>query len=145
MGSETERKINDLLNSLLEAERAGVQVISEMLKLVPENDELSNKLNSFLLDEGLNCRIIKILIEKTGFTPSNQTGGFVEKMNRLNLFSEKITLLIKGQQWVAKQIEENLHAFAEGSLKFFLKAIAEQHTENVSVLNDYISHTPDGK
>ena len=60
MGNETERKINDLLNSLLEAERAGVQVISEMLKLLPENDELSKKLNSFLLDEGLNCRIIKI-------------------------------------------------------------------------------------
>ena len=50
---------------------------------------------------------------------------------------EKIDLLIRGQAWVARKIEEFRFQLPAGSPYLFLEAIKVQHQENVETLKNY--------
>jgi hypothetical protein len=127
----------DLYNMLLEAERAGVTVLNELMQLVGE-ERLAAALKKFLRDEGANCRILMNLILDIGEKPSDKTGAFVAKVQALENLDEKIQLLIRGQAWVARKIQE-FHNFAPaGSPYLFLEAIKMQHEENVGTLKNYV-------
>jgi hypothetical protein len=135
--SETEiTALLDFYNMLLEAERAGVTVLSEMNKQV-EDQRLKPILEKFLRDEGVNCRILVSLIHDLNAKPSDKTGSFVDKMRALDNLDEKIQLLIRGQAWVARKIKEFRFNLPAGSAYWFLEAIKIQHEENVDTLKKY--------
>jgi len=126
----------DLLNILLEAERAGVKVINELL--TPANKEnLNIILKRFLEDEGMNCQILFNLIKHSGGEPSKRTGDFVGKVQAISDISEKINMLVKGQEWVSKIIRKCRHLFNGGSNYLFLEAIKVQHEQNIEELKNY--------
>ena len=126
----------DFYNMLLEAERAGVLVLDELVRQV-EDDQLKTLLKKFLRDEGVNCRILMTLIHDLGAKPTNKTGAFVDKVHALNNLEDKVQLLIRGQEWVARKIREFHYQLPAGSSYFFLKAIELQHEENVDTLKKY--------
>ena len=95
----------DFYNLMLEAERAGVKVLGELLSQT-EDQHLLDLLKKFLRDEGVNCRILIALIHDLGAAPSDGTGDFAEKVLALDSLKEQIDLLIRGQEWVAKKIRE---------------------------------------
>jgi hypothetical protein len=135
--SETEiTALLDFYNMLLEAERAGVTVLSEMNKQV-EDQRLKPILEKFLRDEGVNCRILVSLIHDLNAKPSDKTGSFVDKMRALDNLDEKIQLLIRGQARVARKIKEFRFNLPAGSAYWFLEAIKIQHEENVDTLKKY--------
>ena len=135
--SETEiTALLDFYNMLLEAERAGVTVLSEMNKQV-EDQRLKPILEKFLRDEGVNCRILVSLIHDLNAKPSDKTGAFVDKIRALDNLDEKIQLLIRGQAWVARKIKEFRFNLPAGSTYLFLEAIKVQHEENVDTLKKY--------
>jgi hypothetical protein len=123
----------DFYNMLLEAERAGVTVLSEMDKQV-EDQQLKPILKKFLRDEGVNCRILVSLIHDLNAKPSDKTGAFVDKIRALDNLDEKIQLLIRGQAWVARKIREFQSHLPIGSAYLFMDAIKVQHEENVDTL-----------
>lgn len=123
----------DFYNMLLEAERAGVTVLSEMNKQV-EDQRLKPILEKFLRDEGVNCRILVSLIHDLNAKPSGKTGAFVDKIRALDNLDEKIQLLIRGQAWVARKIREFQNHLPTGSAYLFMDAIKVQHQENVDTL-----------
>jgi Domain of unknown function (DUF6306) len=123
----------DFYNMLLEAERAGVAVLGELVEQV-EEERLAVALKKFLRDEGANCRILMNLIHDLGETPSAETGAFVGKVRALESLDEKIHLLIRGQAWVARKIQEFHNLVPAGSPYLFLEAIKKQHEENVGTL-----------
>jgi len=134
--SKTEiASVVDFYNLLLEAERAGAAVLGE---LIPQTDDqqLQGLLKKFLRDEGLNCRILVSLIQDFGLKPSKKTGAFVDKVRALNTLDERIELLIRGQEWVARKIREFRHLLPPGSPHLFLEAIKVQHEENVDTLKN---------
>jgi hypothetical protein len=133
MATTTISRASDLWNMLLEAERAGVTVLGE---LVPQTEDsrLRELMKRFLKDEGVNCRILTTLIEHLGAEPSKETGAFVDKVRALGSLPEKIELLIRGQEWVARKIREFRHLLPTGSPHLFLEAIKVQHEENVDSL-----------
>jgi len=134
--SKTEiASVVDFYNLLLEAERAGAAVLGE---LIPQTDDqqLQGLLKKFLRDEGLNCRILVSLIQDFGLEPSKKTGAFVDKVRALNTLDERIELLIRGQEWVARKIREFRHLLPPGSPHLFLEAIQVQHEENVDTLKN---------
>ena len=92
----------DFYNLLLEAERAGVKVLGELLSQT-EDQHLLDLLKKFLRDEGVNCRILIALIHDLGAEPSDKTGDFVDKVLALDSLKEQIDLLIRGQEWVARK------------------------------------------
>jgi hypothetical protein len=127
----------DFYNMLLEAERAGVAVLGEMVQKV-EEERLTAALKKFLRDEGANCRILMDLIHDLGEKPSDKTGAFVGKVRALETLDEKIQLLIRGQAWVARKIQEFHNLVPAGSPYLFLEAIKKQHEENVGTLEKYM-------
>jgi len=128
----------DFYNMLLEAERAGVAVLGELVKQV-EEERLTLVLKKFLRDEGANCRILMNLIHDIDETSSDKTGAFVSKVKALETLDEKIHLLIRGQAWVARKIHEFNDFIPAGSSYFFLEAIKVQHDENVGTLKNYMA------
>ena len=128
----------DFYNMLLEAERAGVLVLDELLRQV-EGRRLKTLLKKFLRDEGVNCRILMTLIHDLDAQPTNKTGTFVDKVHALNNLEDKIQLLIRGQEWVARKIREFHCHLPAGSSYFFMTAIKLQHEENVDTLKQYFN------
>ena len=133
MGKIDTMKLLDFYNMLLEAERAGVTVLSE-LNMQVEDQRLKPILEKFLRDEGVNCRILVSLIHDLNAKPSGKTGAFVDKMRALDNLDEKIQLLIRGQAWVARKIREFQNHLPTGSAYLFMDAIKVQHQENVDTL-----------
>jgi Domain of unknown function (DUF6306) len=136
---ETTALLN-FFNMLLEAERAGVAVLSE-LNMQTEDRRLKPILKKFLRDEGVNCRILISLIHDQNAKPSDKTGTFVDKIHALDNLDEKIQLLIRGQAWVARKIKEFRFNLPAGSPYWFLEAIRVQHDENVDTLKKYLDKT----
>jgi hypothetical protein len=133
MGKIDTMKLLDFYNMLLEAERAGVTVLSE-LNMQVEDRRLKPILEKFLRDEGVNCRILVSLIHDLNANPSDKTGAFVDKIRALDNLDEKIQLLIRGQAWVARKIREFQSHLPTGSACLFMDAIKVQHQENVDTL-----------
>ena len=130
MRSDQSKELADFYRVLLEAERAGVQSISDIIPSVEEG-ELKSIMARYLRDEGMNCQMLIALIKNLGYEPGNRTGDFAEKIRVLNSTGEKLALLVKGQEWVAKQIRYNRELIETASSRFFLEAIKIQHEENV--------------
>ncbi|HEY3276704.1 MAG TPA: DUF6306 domain-containing protein [Syntrophorhabdaceae bacterium] len=124
-------------NRLLEAERAGVQTLNDLSEKVHEQDE-RDLLKKFLLDEGMNCQILTTFIRNSGGKPTSQTGDFVDKIRALNTIDEKLRLLVRGQEWVAKYIQRNRGLPLKASDRMFLEAMKIQHEENVDNLKRYV-------
>lgn len=120
-------------HSLLSAEKAGVEVLSRLLHEIEDNN-FKIILGRFLRDEGMNCQILSTLIKNSGEEPGKTTGDFVQKVQSLEKIEDKINLLIRGQEWVAKQIRRSRSLFIYGSEAVFMEAVKIQHEENVDSL-----------
>jgi len=127
------QEVISFFNSMLAAERAGVEVLSGLLKEVEDKD-LKVVLERFLRDEGMNCQIFSTLIRNTGEDPGKTTGDFVQKVERMDNIRDKLNLLVKGQEWVAGQIRKNRPLLVYGSEAVFMESIKIQHEENVDFL-----------
>ncbi len=128
---------SDVLNRLLEAERAGVKVLGALISGIadPEIREMAKR---FLRDEGMNCQILKTMIENAGYPVSQRTGDFVRKVEALPTVEEKLELLVKGQEWVAKQIRRSRAFGMKVSDRMLLESIRIQHEENVDALKELL-------
>lgn len=135
--NESTGKLIEFYGKILEAERAGVQTIKELLNDMTDQDSRTLA-SAYLLDEGMNCGILSNLIKNAGGTPGTRTGDFVEKIRALNSIKEKLELLAKGQEWVAKQIRYNREILFPASARMFMESIKIQHEENVDKLKNLI-------
>lgn len=130
MENKSTRELADFYRKILEAERAGVQSINGIMSTL-EDGGLKTMMASYLRDEGMNCQVLISLIKNLGHEPGNRTGDFVEKINALPTLQEKLQLLVKGQEWVAKQIRYNRALIETASSLYFMEAMKVQHEENV--------------
>jgi len=129
----------EFLNRILEAERAGVKVLNDLMpKIGCERERVLAR--KFLRDEGMNCQILKTIIENAGGEASKDTGDFVQKVESLPGIDEKMDLLVKGQEWVAKQIRKNRDTMMNISEAMLLEAMKIQHEENVDALKEIIDN-----
>src|ERR1700694_2544879 len=112
-------KLEELLNVLGEAERAGGRVLHELTEMArsPELRELLKKVGH---DEGYYAGELAAQVRRLGGTPSNKTGDFVEKVRAVNDFRSKLELLNRGQRWVIRKIEETLASLTDAELHAFL-------------------------
>lgn len=126
------------LNRLLEAERAGVKVLATLLPEL-EKESVISLAKNFLHDEGMNCQVLKTMIENMDGTASTATGDFVQKVAALPTIEEKLALLIRGQEWVASYIRKNRNLLSKTSERMFLEAMKIQHEENVDTLTSMLN------
>jgi nitronate monooxygenase len=126
-------RVEDFLNTLGEAERAGGRVLHELTELAGSL-ELKEMLKKVGHDEGYYAAELAAHVRRLGGTASNKTGDFVEKVRSVADFKSKLELLNRGQRWVIRKIDENLTSLADERLRAFLSVMAKGHRVNIGEL-----------
>ncbi len=127
--------LEEFLNTLGEAERAGGRVLHELTELA-ESPELRELLRKVGHDEGYYAGELAAHVRRLGGTPSNQTGDFVEKVRAIADFRGKLELLNRGQRWVIRKIDEQLASIADAQLHAFLVVMRQGHHINIGAVDD---------
>jgi uncharacterized protein DUF6306 len=119
--------LEEILNLLLESERAGVVALARLASQV-ENDELKRLLTTSCEDEGAAVRELEDLIRTAGGIPSERIGPFAAKVAGAGPLSQQLKLLIHGEEWVARKVEEALALErATGPIRDYLRKMARRH------------------
>jgi len=128
----------DRLQELLEAERAGVKCLAAMADAEPDGER-----KTFYLrlrdDEGRYCAGLFRLIEARGVAPHGRTGAFAEKVLALASDRERLALLVKGQAWVVRKIDEMPGGDLTEDERAFLAAMREGHVVNIEACQRYLT------
>jgi Domain of unknown function (DUF6306) len=119
------------LNLLLESERSGVVALEKLAGEV-EHEELRHFLRASRDEERRNVADLEKLIRTGGGTPSDRTGPFAQKVAALGSIRERLGLMSRGQEWVARKTEEALALAPEsGPIHDYLVAMANRHRAEV--------------
>lgn len=120
-------RLEQSLNLLLESERAGVAALDALATEV-EHPDLKRLLLTSREDEATAAAELDQLIRANGGTPSARTGPFAAKVAAAGSLRERLQLLIHGEEWVARKIEEALAlAPAAGPIRDCLQKMARRH------------------
>ncbi len=131
-------QLEDFLNVLGEAERAGGRVLYELTEQA-QSLELSELLRKVGHDEGYYAGELMAHVRRLGGTPSNRTGDFVGKVRAVADFRGKLELLNRGQRWVVRKIAERLPAIADPRLHAFLTVMAKGHDANIGAVEEMLA------
>jgi bacterioferritin (cytochrome b1) len=134
--SENQQLI-DLLNALLEAERAGVETANHLQQNY-QLEELDAQYKQLKKDEAWSCAGLHKAILREGGVPSMQVGAFIDKITSLETLKEKLALLIKGQAWVARKIDVAIAYGTQPETEAFLTEMKEKHDTNIGELDKYL-------
>jgi hypothetical protein len=118
------------LNRLLEAERAGHQLLDAMSQGTAD-PQMQALFANFTDVEVSDTAILEGLIRLHGGTPSQKTGDFADKVLRIGNLHEQINLLARGQAWVARKTEQALALTPPPDIAAFLKEMANRHRHNM--------------
>lgn len=123
------------MQELLEAERAGVKC------LVPLADEAGEGEKKDLLvrlrnDEGRFCAGLVGLIAARGAVPHQRVGAFADKVLALPTEAQRLALLIKGQAWVVRKIDEIPAGAMTDDEKAFFADMREAHVVNIEAVRN---------
>lgn len=131
------KELIDLLNALLEAERAGVETANHLMKEY-KLEELDAQYKRLKKDEAWSCAGLHKAILREGGAPSMHVGDFIGKVTALNTLNDKLKLLIKGQAWVARKIDLAISYGTKPETEEFLKEMKEKHDTNIGGLDKYL-------
>ncbi len=122
------------LNELLEAERAGVEAAA-ILQRANRKGITDTELKKFADDEAAACAGLHRAILRYGGQPSGQTGDFGRKVAALKSEGERLSLMARGQAWVAKRLDVLLGMPLDPETQAFLVEMREEHLENIDACN----------
>jgi 5-formyltetrahydrofolate cyclo-ligase len=123
----------ELLNTLLEAERAGARLIAAFLGDYERDTPAWRQLAAVQRDEAKNCAILIDLIRRLNGTPSSATGDFLGKALAVQGRAARLQFLNRGQKWVARRIGEALPGVEQDFVRIALLAMRESHVLNIDV------------
>ena len=125
------------MQALLEAERAGVQCLAAMASGTPAGEK-----KDFLVflrnDEGRFCMGLYRLIRARAGTPTDKVGAFAEKVLALPGEAERLALLVKGQAWVVRKIDEIPPNGMTPAEKEFFDDMRKSHVVNIEACRKYL-------
>jgi rubrerythrin len=120
-----------MLNLLLESERAGIAVLHSLAAEV-KHPELKLLLLDAREEESRNAAMLERLVREGGGTPSAVTGPFAGKVAAVSTTRGRLALLIRGQEWVARKIEETIALAPEdGPIRDSLQKMANRHRHEI--------------
>ena len=121
-----------LLNTLLEAERAGARVLATFLHDYQRDTAAWKQLDAVRRDEATNCAILIELIHRLHGTPSAATGDFLNKALAVDGRVARLQFLNRGQTWVARKIGEALPQLEQDFVRDALFAMKASHLLNIA-------------
>jgi len=120
----------DRLQELLEAERAGVKCLDAMADHASDMGK-KELFTLFRNDEGKFCSGLFGFLQARGAVPTTNVGAFADKVIALPTEAEQVALLVKGQSWVVRKIDEIPPAEMNAEEKAFFADMREVHVVNI--------------
>ena len=132
-----ELSLESRIVTLLEAERAGVFAARALLSVATDSAE--SDLMALVLDgERESCQILGRTLLRMGARGSGQVGDFAQKVMALPDPDERLKLLIKGQEWVVRKIDEALQTEPSKDILLPLTEIRHVHDINIGKCREYL-------
>jgi len=128
----------DRMQELLEAERAGVKCLDVMADQAADMGK-KELFTLFRNDEGKFCAGLFGFLQAHGAVPTANIGAFADKVIALPTEVERIALLIKGQSWVVRKIDEIPPAELRAEEKAFFADMREVHVVNIDKCRKFVS------
>ena len=123
-------EVIDLLNLLLEGERAGARALSVMAQQASGTPERST-FRHVAMDEAQFCAMLTRHLKRLGGTPSTRTGEFYDKLVALDGTAERVDFLNRGQNWVVRKLRDGLQRIGDDSLHRDLTNMLDVHVQNI--------------
>jgi 5-formyltetrahydrofolate cyclo-ligase len=123
-------EVIELLNLLIEGERAGARAVAELAKQSSGALERAT-LRSVAMDEAQFCAMLTRHVKRLGGLPSPKINDFYEKVLAQPSETERIDLLNRGQNWVVKKLENALRRIGDQSLHSDLDHMLAVHEKNI--------------
>ncbi|MDP2658472.1 MAG: DUF6306 domain-containing protein [Candidatus Deferrimicrobium sp.] len=120
----------DRMQELLEAERAGVKCLDVMADHASDMGK-KELFSLFRNDEGKFCAGLFGLLQARGAVPTKNVGAFADKVIALPTEAEQVALLVKGQGWVVRKIDELPPEEMNAEEKVFFADMREVHVVNI--------------
>ena len=124
------------MQELLVAERAGVKCLLAMAQEAPPGEK-KEFLTTLRDDEGRFCAGLYRLLQERGVSPLPGSGPFADKVLALPGDEERLALLIKGQAWVVRKIDELPESEMTPGEKAFFADMREAHVVNIEACRKY--------
>jgi hypothetical protein len=133
----TQISLEERIVTLLEAERAGVLAARGLLSVATDSAE--SDLMALVLDgERESCQILGRTLLKMGTRGSGKVGDFAQKVMALEVPEERLRLLIKGQEWVVRKIDEAIQTGPQKEIVLPLTEIMHVHEVNIGKCREYL-------
>lgn len=121
--------LDELLQTLLSAERAGVQVAAASLREC-QDPALRPVLEQILAGEGESCRRLLTCMQHLGLEPNRQTGEFYARAMAIADLNERLAFIDRGQRWVIRKLQEALPDCTDPTVCEELETVLRIHEEN---------------
>lgn len=130
LGYMSSSEVIELLNLLLEGERAGARGVAEMASPAAGGPK-DPVLHDIAKDEARFCAMLARHIVRLGGRPSGETGAFYEKLMAVEAIDARLDLLNRGQGWVVRKLQEALPRIGDNALHGDLTEMLEVHERNI--------------
>jgi hypothetical protein len=128
------------LSELLEAERAGVRLGAELLRMA-EGSGLQTVAQTIREDEARWCAMLVGALGRLGASPSTKVGGFYAKVMAVEGLEPRLAFLNRGQAWVVRRLEALLPKIRDEQLRAELRAMLEAHVANIELTASALERT----
>lgn len=130
-GYLSDSELIELLNTLLEGERAGDKVAESFIPKL-QSQEAKALLETIKRDEARFAAMLARLVKKLGGTPSNRIGAFYDKAMAIEGLTARLAFLNRGQSWVVRKLEETLPRVRDDRVHAALKGMLGAHEINIA-------------
>jgi nitronate monooxygenase len=130
-------EVVDRMQELLAAERAGVRCLVVMADQASDG-ERKTFLSALRNEEGRYCAGLNRLLRARGVAPGQTVGAFADKVLALPGEAERLALLVKGQSWVLRKIDEIQQHALTGEEKSFFAEMREGHEAGIAACREHL-------
>ena len=130
-------KLLELLNELLQGERAGAMV-TQSYREQARDQELRTLMAGISADERNFALMLCEHIERLEGTPTETVGAFYDKAMKFGANDGGVRFLNKGQQWVVNILTSLLPEIKDKALLEDLTTMLKAHENNIRTCNDYL-------
>ena len=134
--SSTERftpaQLEDFLNRMLAAERAGAKALVVFLNSFARTSNEWKVLRQVQADEAHNCALLGKLLERGGSAFSHATGEFYAKAVAVEGRRQRIEFLLRGLGWAVREINLAMPCIDDPDIRGILGGMRDTHTRSIA-------------
>ena len=139
MASFSAAELDDFLNRMLEAERAGARALVVLMDDFPRHSADWRVLRKVHEDEAHNCALIGEQLKRRGRDYSHATGEFYAKAIAVQGATERVRFLVRGLRWAIRQFEQALPRIDDAEVRRLFEGMRERHQRSAAACESIAS------